>query len=90
MKREKLMETLAKKYPTMFLRTSEEFNGNEGGIWTSGEESPRNAKGQELFDYWSESSNYSLGVRKDFGEYLEKLGWYCEWHDAGTIMIWEI
>lgn len=90
MKREKLMDTLSKKYPTMFLRTSEEFNGNEGGIWTSGEESPRNAKGQELFDYLSESKDYSLGIRKDFYEYLEKIGWYCEWYAAGTIMIWEI
>ena len=88
--RDALMETLEKKYPNMFLRTTEEFSGSTGGIWTSGEESPMNNSGDQLFDYWAESDKYSIGVRKDFMRYLARLGWYCEWHDAGTMMMWEI
>ena len=79
--REKLIAKLERAYPKMFLRTTEEFDGSEGGIWTSGEESPTDRTGRELFDYYSEDhSNYDLGVRIQ--------GWFAEWHDAGTIMLW--
>jgi hypothetical protein len=89
--REKLMGLLEKKYPNMFLRTTEEFNGNKGGIWTSGEESPSCKDGLEMFDYWTENhTKYNLGVHKEIYDYLEKHGWYCQWYDCGTMMIYEI
>lgn len=90
--REKLMAKLQKAYPTMFLRTTEEFNGSEGGIWTSGESGLCDKKGMELFNYYSEDYrevSYVLGVRKHLYEFLERNGWYCEWYDAGTIMIYQ-
>ena len=90
--RESLMAKLQKAYPNMLLRTTEEFNGSEGGIWTSGESGIRDKKGMELFNYYSEDYkevNYVLGVRKHLHEFLERNGWYCEWYDAGTIMIYQ-
>jgi hypothetical protein len=87
--RHQLIELLAKMYPKMFLSTTEEFNGDEGGIWTSGEDAPVNAKGLPIFDYYTERyDNYDIGIESKFSEYLDKLGWYCEWYDPGTIMIY--
>ena len=78
----------------MFLRTTEEFYGDKdraGGIWTSGENGYEDEKGNLLFDYYEEfGSNWVFGVNKDFSDWLEKRGWFCEWYDAGTIMIWEL
>ena len=80
---------LSKKYPGMFLRNTEEFNGSEGGIWTSGEDGPTAKDGYSLFNYYAEDYHrYEIGVHKEVYDYLEKLEWYCEWNDAGTIMIW--
>ena len=88
--REKLIAKLERAYPKMGLRTTEEFDGSQGGIWTSGEESPLDRQGLELFDYYAENHKlYDLGVRTHFANFLERQGWYCEWHDAGTMMIWQ-
>ena len=88
--REKLMAKLEKAYSNMFLRTTEEFDGSEGGIWTCGEGDLLDRSGLPLFDYWSENHDlYDLGVRIHFVEFLERQGWYAEWHDAGTIMLWQ-
>lgn len=87
--RDQVMELLAKTYPGMFLRTTEEFNRAEGGIWTSGENHIPAKDGHSLFDYWTENYNrYNLGVHTEIDSLLEKHGWWCEWYDAGTVMIW--
>ena len=87
--RDQVTELLEKKYPKMFLRTTEEFNGAEGGIWTSGEDHLSAWDGKPLFDYYHmDVTRYSLGVHKEIGELLEKQGWYAEWYDAGTVMLW--
>ena len=71
-----------------FVRTSEEFDGNDGGIWVSGENGDQ-YKGKRIYDYYSEDpKNYELGVLKDWEKELNKRGWYSEWYDAGTVMIW--
>jgi len=91
--RERLIAKLEKAYPNMFLRPTEEFNGSEGGIWTSGEDSPEDRSGLPLFNYWTtdmKEDYYIFGVRVHFHNFLERNGWYAEWHDAGTMMIWEI
>ena len=91
--RQSLMAKLQKKYPKMFLRTTEEFSGSEGGIWTSGESGVSDSKGFPLFDYYAEDYkeiNYIMGVSKSLSEFLEKNGWYCEFYDAGTVMIYPI
>ena len=91
--REKLISKLQKAYPTITLRTTEEFNGNEGGIWTSGEDAPMDRTYMPIFDYYVEDykeANYIMGVRVHLHEFLKRNGWYAEWYDAGTMMLWEI
>ena len=71
-----------------FVKTSKEFDGNDGGIWVSGENGDQ-YKGKRIYDYYSEDpKNYELGVLKDWEKELNKRGWYSEWYDAGTVMIW--
>lgn len=66
--------------------TTEDFDGSEGGIWLSAEE-PQNTF---FFDYYTSSRTYELGIRKTFSDQLQSLGWYAEWHDPGTLMLWRI
>lgn len=71
-----------------FVKTSKEFNGDDGGIWVSGENGDR-YKGKRIYDYYvQDPKNYELGVLKDWEKELNKRGWYSEWYDAGTVMIW--
>ena len=88
--REKLIEALSTKYPKMFLRTTEEFDGCKGGIWSSGEDNVPAKDGYPLFNYYGEGKRYELGVHTEIYNFLEKHGWFAEWHDCGTIMFWVI
>jgi hypothetical protein len=95
--RDLLMNELLKKFPKMFLRTTEEFNGSHGGIWTSGENGLEFPNGDLVFNYWYEGFNghwkaekYIIGVHNKLYKYLQDRGWYASWYDPGTIMIWPI
>lgn len=91
--RDELMELLQTKYPKMFIRTTEEFNGNKGGIWTSGEDGLPAKDEFPLFEYYAEDPNerrYILGVHKEIYNLLEEHSWFAEWNDPGTIMFWKI
>jgi len=73
-----------------FVRTTEEFNGSPGGIWVSGENGDE-YKGRVIYAYYSEDyKNRTFGVDKRWEKELNKRGWYSEWHDAGTSMIWPL
>lgn len=73
-----------------FVRTTEEFNGSQGGIWVSGENMDE-YKGRVIYDYYSEDyKNRTFGVDNRWEKELNKKGWYNEWHDAGTSMIWPL
>ena len=73
-----------------FVGTSEEFDGSEGGIHVSGEAQDE-YKGHTIYDYYSEDyKNREFGVWNKWESELNKKGWYSEWYDAGTVMIWEI
>lgn len=73
-----------------FVRTTEEFNGSQGGIWVSGENGDE-YKGRVIYDYYSEDyKNRTFGVDNKWEKELNKRGWYSEWHDAGTSMIWPL
>ena len=85
MKRETLIKNLEKK-GIIVRGTTEEFNNVYGGIWISAEE-PDN---EFYFDYYAMSSTYDLGVRATLVDFLQKRGWYAEWNDPGTMMLWEI
>lgn len=87
--RDAFIALLKDKYKFTFVRTSEDFDGSKGGIWTSGESSP-SLGGKKIYSYYSEGSAYELGVLKKFEDAINKLGWYSEWYDAGTMNIWPI
>ena len=89
--RDELIEVLKKAYPNMFLRTTEEFDGHEGGIWSSGEDGIEASDGFALFDYWSENHDrYEIGVHNEIMTLLGDNGWFAEWYDGGTIMFYKI
>lgn len=93
--REKMMEILKTKYKFSHVRTSEEFftdKDNNKGIWIGvDKENEERFYGKYIFDYWTnDHKNYDIGVLKKFAIQIEKLGWYCEWYDCGTMMIYEI
>ena len=82
--REYMMEQLEKAWGLEFTDTTERFNGVEGGIWLSaenGETDPMDGS-QRLFDYWS------FGVCNRLDRWAEECGWWFEWNDPGTIMLW--
>ena len=44
----------------------------------------------QVMNYYAEDYkeiNYIMGVSKSLYEFLEKNGWYCEFYDAGTVMM---
>ncbi len=88
--RKAMMKAIEAKYPNLFMRTTEEFNGSKGGIWSSGENGDEAKDGLHLFSYYTENyTKYEFGVHNEFMKLLRKHGWWAEWNDAGTIMFWE-
>jgi hypothetical protein len=93
--REHLIDLLKKKFPSIYLRTTEEFFGanDEGlnGIWCcSAEDAELKWKRKRLFHYYNEfPTQYENGVYKGFAFLLDINGWYAQWHDAGTLMFYE-
>jgi hypothetical protein len=88
--RQQMINALQKAYPTQFISTTEEFSGTEGGIWLSGEDGTVDRKGVKIFNYYNMSDQYELGVVAHLDQYVECHGWYFEWYDAGTIMLWKL
>ena len=85
--RNQLMNWLSKHMD--FVETTEDFSGSEGGIWVSGENGDE-YKGLTIYSYYAQGSDYSLGVLNEWEQKLNDWGWYSEWYDAGTIMIYKI
>lgn len=85
--REELMDLLENKYKIKTVRTSEEFNGQTEGIWVAGDNGEE-LSGNKMFDYYNRSAKYTNGVLKQLRTAVEKTGWWFEWNDPGTIMIW--
>ena len=88
--REEMLAKINKAYPKLFTKTTEEFDGGKGGIWSSGESGVTAKDGYRLFNYYAEGNKYDIGVHNEIGKLLEKNGWYAEWYDCGTIMFWLI
>ena len=89
-----------KKKPTSPSRAAREFDallGNgksnasssDGSRRVSGEDYDDEFKGKQIYDYYSEDyKNREFGVLNSWEKELNKRGWYSEWYDAGTVMIW--
>ena len=85
------MDLIEDQFDITFMRTSEEFNGQEGGIWISGENGDTNKDGLLLIDYYTRNpDNYHFGVHKDLTSLLDQHNYFAEFHDPGTIIIWPI
>lgn len=80
------MENWLLKRGIKVVGTTEEFNGEQGGLWISAEDYDE----QSFFDYYNYSEPYIFGVRKRLSEQANRYGWYFSWNDPGTIMLWEI
>ena len=80
--REEMITWLQTKGVNVVGTTEQFFKESEGkGIWINGEES-------NLFDYYSERWGNTFGVEPKLNEQTEKRGWFYEWYDAGTMMLW--
>lgn len=88
--REEMINQLKANYPRLFVSTTEEFDGTEGGVWLSAEDGTRDAHGWLLFDYDNDDFRlYDLGVRIHLIEWAEDNGWTFEFYDAGTVMMYQ-
>lgn len=66
--------------------TTSDFYGypvENQGIWIAADYTP------EFFDYYSVAWNNTFGVDPTINEIVEENGWYFEWYDPGTMMIWQ-
>jgi len=82
MTRDKMMEALKAK-GVHVVGTTKDFGIGGEGIWVSGESTT------DLFDYYAEMWYDTFGVQPELNQFVEDNGWYFEWYDAGTMMIWE-
>lgn len=87
--RYELMSILTKKFPKMWMKESEEFGAPRNGIWT-GEGSYDN-DGCEMFNYYANptSTLYDMGINKELVDILDEHGWFAEWYDSGTVLIYK-
>lgn len=87
--RKEMIGRLKVACPGLWMKFSEEFDGVDGGIWTTSEsEAVHTATGLKPFDYYAEGPLYDLGVLVAVVELLDQHGWFAEWHDPGTMMLW--
>ena len=86
--RDELMDIMETKYKIKTVRTSEDFNGQTGGIWIAADNDEMMG-GNKIFDYYNRGSKYSNGVLTQLRTAVEKMGWWFEWNDPGTIICWQ-
>ena len=87
--RAEMKNVMVTKYGLNFVKNSEEFDGEEGGIWLGGNDGllMPNAK-DDMFNYYHGGSKYPQGIHKDLAKFLDKCGWYGQFADPGTVFLW--
>ncbi len=86
MKKIKEMMALLEENGVRVCGTTDEFYGEKNennGIWVAADYTP------ELFDYWSEKWGDTFGVQPKLNTMVETSGWFFEWFDSGTMMVWK-
>lgn len=78
----KAIVALNKKFPGICAVSTEEWDGNEGGIWFR-QEGNMHTDGMPYFDYYSMSGNQ---VHPAVEKVLDGFGMFAEPYDAGTWM----
>lgn len=38
--------------------------------------------------YWTDNPDYVFGVHPELSEVFEKAGWFAEWEDPGTLVLY--
>ena len=82
----KAMMSTLEKAGVQVCGTTDEFYGEKNdnnGIWISAESTP------SLFNYYSEVWGDTFGVDPKLNKLVEGNGWYFEWYDPGTMMVWK-
>ena len=82
MNRKTLMNALRAK-GVQVVGTTEEFGIDGAGIWIAADSTP------SLFSYDCEMWLDTFGVEPSIDKLVEDNGWYFEWYDPGTMMVWE-
>lgn len=65
--------------------TTDDFYNSENqnvGIWIAADSTP------SLFNYDSSEWLDTFGVKPSLNKVVEDSGWYFEWYDPGTMMVW--
>ncbi len=89
-KRDQLMDALEDKYG-IEVRTTEEFGSGPGGVWISAESNEvETPDGMPLFDYHLNMEPYEFGVHPEFSNFVGEYGFFPEWNDPGTLMLWRM
>ena len=89
-KRDELMDALKDKFGISIIRTTEEFGSSPGGIWLSAEHADEASDGMDLFDiYAGDQEPYEMGVHKELLDLIGSYGFFAEFYDSGTIMLWK-
>lgn len=81
---EEMMSAL-EKAGVQVCGTTDDFYSSENenvGIWVAADHTP------ELFDYDSSEWLDTFGVEPSLNKLVEDNGWYFEWYDPGTMMVW--
>jgi hypothetical protein len=81
MNREQMMDLL-KTLGANVRGISEDFDWSTGRIWIAADDNTK------LFNYYSERWVDTFGVNPKLNKLVEDNGWYFEWYDAGTMMVW--
>ena len=89
--RDELMRALRQKFRLGHVRTTEAFNGQPGGIWLHGESGvPETETGLPMYDYYMQMDPYEFGVHPEFSRFIEDHGFFAEWRDPGTLMLYRM
>jgi len=84
MKKIKEVMTLLEENGVRVCGTAADFYSSKTeneGIWVAADYTP------ELFDYWN--SKVPFGINEKLNKLVEDSGWYFEWYDPGTMMVWK-
>ncbi len=81
---EEMMDLLTQEGVNV-VGTTDDFYSSENqnvGIWVAADSTPG------LFNYDSSEWLDTFGVKPSLNKVVEGNGWYFEWYDPGTMMVW--
>lgn len=88
--RDEMMALITKRFPNIWMKTSEQFDGRKDAIWTGTNSFIDKDKEVPAFNDFIESKKYDIGVHVTLVSFLNKHGYYAEAYDCGTFFIYMI